>query len=141
MATNSHTPIGSRRGFLHGLVGLPLIGGGVTLIGQPTAVAAPVTDQMMTHYLGFLSREFREVMIEMDRRQIEKSVARCLRENGFVRPGYIEECEARTRDQLSWMDVPDIRSKGQLPVAAPPSSRAALVLSTIGCDWSGGGRS
>lgn len=127
----------SRRGFLTGLTALPLIGGGVTLIGQPTAVAAPVTDQLMIHYLGFISREFRELMVEMDRRQIEKSVAACLHWNGFVRPGYVEECEAHTRERLSWMNVPDLVSKGQLQAAAPPSSRAALVLSTVGCDWNG----
>lgn len=38
----------SRRGFLRGLVSLPLIGGGVTLIGAPTAAATPVTPDLST---------------------------------------------------------------------------------------------
>ncbi|KQP89393.1 hypothetical protein [Methylobacterium sp. Leaf117] len=123
----------SRRGFLSGLAALLLIGGGVSLIGRPTAVAAPVTDQMMTHYLGFISREFRELMVKMDQRHIEKSVAACVRRGDFVRPSYAEECKARTRYQLSWMDFRCLAGEGELPVAAPPSSRAALVLSTVGC--------
>jgi len=36
-----HDP-NTRRGSLCGLTTLPLIGGGVTLIGQPTAAAAPI---------------------------------------------------------------------------------------------------
>ena len=32
-----------RRSFLRQLASLPLIGGGVTLIGKPTAAAVPVT--------------------------------------------------------------------------------------------------
>jgi hypothetical protein len=40
----------SRRGFLRGLTTLPLIGGGITLIGQPTAVAEPVTRELVMNY-------------------------------------------------------------------------------------------
>ncbi len=37
-----------RRGFLRGLATLPLIGGGVTLIGNPTRAAAePVTEDLL----------------------------------------------------------------------------------------------
>ncbi len=39
-----------RRGFLRGLVTLPLIGGGVTLIGNPTAAAEPVTKELLVNY-------------------------------------------------------------------------------------------
>jgi hypothetical protein len=39
MATRDPT---TGRRFLHGLTTLPLVGGGVTLIGQPTAAAVPV---------------------------------------------------------------------------------------------------
>lgn len=34
----------SRRGFLRGLAGLPMIGGGVAIIGSPTAAAVPVNE-------------------------------------------------------------------------------------------------
>ena len=40
----------SRRGFLRGLTTLPLIGGGVALIGAPSAVAEPVTRSMLETY-------------------------------------------------------------------------------------------
>ena len=37
----------ARRGFLRGLAHLLLIGGGVTLIGNPTAAAEPVTEELL----------------------------------------------------------------------------------------------
>jgi len=40
-AGKSATILTERRGFLRALAGLPLIGGGVTLVGAPTAVAEP----------------------------------------------------------------------------------------------------
>jgi len=39
MANRDHTTTHDRRGFLRGLAALPLIGGGVTLIGNPTRAA------------------------------------------------------------------------------------------------------
>jgi len=44
----------NRRGFLRGLASLPLIGGGVTLIGQPTeSTGAPVhvDDVLFTEFV------------------------------------------------------------------------------------------
>jgi hypothetical protein len=41
--TNPNT----RRGFLRGLTAFPLIGGGVTLIGNPTAAAEPVSRDLL----------------------------------------------------------------------------------------------
>ena len=40
-----------RRGFLRGLVLLPRIGGGVTLVGSPTAAAVPVTGDLICSYV------------------------------------------------------------------------------------------
>ena len=51
-----------RRGFLRGLVSLPLIGGGVTLIGSPSAVAAPVTGGTIATYIAWLHFEQRYLM-------------------------------------------------------------------------------
>ena len=48
-----------RRGFLRGLVSLPLIGGGVTLIGSPTAAATPITPGMLATYSAWLEYERR----------------------------------------------------------------------------------
>ena len=39
-----------RRAFLRGLASLPLIGGGLTLIGNATAAAVPVTRELMHGY-------------------------------------------------------------------------------------------
>jgi hypothetical protein len=47
-----------RRGFLAQLVKLPLIGGGLSLIGQPQAVAEPVTPGLLEAYRSWLVMEF-----------------------------------------------------------------------------------
>jgi hypothetical protein len=36
-----------RRGFLRGLTALPLVGGGVTLIGNPTKADVPTSDELL----------------------------------------------------------------------------------------------
>ena len=46
-----------RRSFLRGLASLPMIGGGVALIGQPTAAAVPVTDKLLDSYATWLHYE------------------------------------------------------------------------------------
>lgn len=51
----------SRRGFLRGLTTLPLIGGGVALIGSPTAAAVPVTGGTIATYIAWLDAERRYV--------------------------------------------------------------------------------
>ena len=57
-----------RRSFLRGLASLPLIGGGVTLIGNPTAAAVPVTDALHARYTAWLAHEHRAAMKEHARR-------------------------------------------------------------------------
>jgi hypothetical protein len=46
-----------RRGFLRRLCGLPLICGGLSFIGAPSAVAEPVTAGLMNAYDRFLAAE------------------------------------------------------------------------------------
>lgn len=46
-----------RRGFLGGLTTLPLIGGRVALVGQPTAAAEPITFELLEHYKSYLYAE------------------------------------------------------------------------------------
>ena len=48
-----------RRTFLGQLAGLPLIGGSVALIDQPTAVAEPITTPMLLQYANWLFYERR----------------------------------------------------------------------------------
>ena len=46
-----------RRAFLRGLATLPLIGGSVALIGNPTAAAVPATPELLADYADFLGLE------------------------------------------------------------------------------------
>ena len=101
-----------RRGFLRQLAGLPLIGGGVTLIGQPLAVAEPVTEKLMREYADWLVYEHPGVMEEL----------------GTDGGRAWQACFGAA---FSWHR----RHAPIGPIVAPPSTRAALVLSAVGCDW------
>ena len=104
----------SRRGFLRGLTTLPLIGGGVTLIGAPTAVAEPVTPALLVEYETWLACEALAVSREL-------------------RPNYpLGTLTTLYTPAWEWHEA----QKGSLP----PSTRAALVLATVGCDWRRDGR-
>src|ERR687886_251693 len=58
-----HDP-NTRRAFLRGLASLPLIGGGVTLIGNPTRAAEPVTPDLLEAYASWLFYERRFLRFE-----------------------------------------------------------------------------
>lgn len=128
--------LSARRGFLRGLVSLPLVGGGVTLIGQPTAVAEPTTDALLDAYVALLAHEHRAALAERTIRQAERVVADGLaagRTDG--RPEWLDEVRGwATRDApMYWF--PDAPAVERVVTSAPPSSRAALVLSAVGHDW------
>lgn len=99
----------SRRGFLRDLVGLPLIGGGLTIIGAPSAVALEPTPLTMRTYLTWLQRERARTMAEMF-------------------PGCREPFGVEVSNPGWWWH----EAKEGL-AALPPSSRACLVLSAVGC--------
>jgi len=107
----------SRRGFLRGLTTLPLIGGGVTLIGQPTAVAEPVSDQLIASYMEWLHMERRMLCREVW--PGEPRADRYIPQNTGASSYHVP-------DGVDWRSLPR------------PSTRAALVLSAVGCDWKGG---
>ncbi|GJE00013.1 hypothetical protein [Methylobacterium isbiliense] len=103
-----------RRGFLRGLVTLPLVGGGITLIGAPTGVAEPASDWLLQNYSTWIERERRRV-------------AEVLGAGGAVQILYGPASD--------WFDQ---------ELATPPeeirtrvATRAAVVLSAVGCDWRG----
>src|SRR4051812_4964072 len=104
-----HDP-NTRRSFLRGLTTLPLIGGGVTLIGKPTATAVPVTPELLDAYNEWLFVERRMLCIE----QYGKQGGR----EGFV--------PANTGAHL--FHFPPFE-RGGWKVTPNPSTRAALVLS------------
>lgn len=116
----------SRRGFLRGLTTLPLIGGSVALIGAPSAVAEPVTDALLGEYADWLVYEHGSLMREL---------------HGQDNPRAASEWQPRFGRAFDWQ-----RARGPFRKSTPdgqtigdgvsfPSMRAALVLSTVGCNW------
>ena len=113
-----------RRSFLRGLASLPLIGGGMTLIGNPTAAAVPATPELMNRYRAWLAREWRQASVE---HQI------------LLYPEHF----AAKPDLFTWDFVPT----GFIPndavahanvTGSSAASRAAVVLSAAGCSITGG---
>jgi hypothetical protein len=118
----------ARRGFLCGLAALPLIGGGVALWGRPVAAAAPVTLPLMQRYRDFLSRELLTAVAEIDMLQA---------------PWRHFGPEAQERWRLAEVGsfvnrippvafVCDEGPATRAVASAPPSTRAAVVLSAAG---------
>lgn len=112
-----------RRLFLRALAALPFVGGGVAIVGAPEAVAEPVTKQMLREYHDWLMYERFMVAQELEDDEPNRfgpqsqfgSAWRWHRERGPIR-----------------------QSESGLPLGdgvSFPSTRAALVLSAVGCDW------
>ena len=109
-----------RRTFLRGLASLPLIGGGVTLIGNPTAAAVPVTPALLERYSEWLAIEYGETIVEQD---AMTNPARAALAMQWRR----EWC----RDNRTLNPYPDSDRFVAAPLL-PPSFRAAVVLSAVG---------
>lgn len=125
----------SRRGFLRSLTSLPLIGGGLAIVGAPSAVAEPITDELLDNYLAFLAHEHREALVERERRSAERAEADQISKGRAYYEGYaasVAEQMRRSPNMLWFPDDPGIKRTVQ---AAFPSTRAALVLSAVGLDW------
>ena len=117
-----------RRSFLRGLASLPLIGGGVTLIGNPTAAAVPVTPDLMQSYKSWLRMEHRMLSWEMVDYDIERGK---VMERTFIHdtPG----------DEYHWQwSHRGYQGPAGWRGAPQPSGRAAVVLSAVGCPLKGG---
>ena len=54
-----------RRAFLRSLATLPLIGGSIAILGQPTAAAVPVTDGLLRNYEAWLAWERFQLQTEI----------------------------------------------------------------------------
>lgn len=134
-----------RRGFLRQLAALPLVGGGVTLIGQPTAVAEPITRGLLAQYWNWLFYERRLLCIEMagDCRDRKRWLEAC--------GGRVDFIINDASDQVAMMDPrvwpadaagPGARwpefhfpHPGNWTDVPKPSSRAAVVMAASGFDW------
>ena len=109
-----------RRFFLRGLASLPLIGGSVAILGQPTAAAVPVTTDLLDRYSDWLETELGETLIELAPR---------------LQP---EHAEFVTRWRRDWcrtngtLNPYPERRRFDVAPARPPSTRAAVILSTAG---------
>ena len=117
----------NRRTFLRGLATLPLIGGSVSLIGRPTAAAVPVTDDLLHSYKGWLRNEHYMLCHELVGYDI--AAARAMHKGFYSSPG------------LDWhfnWPNPGHQLAGW-PDAPQPSTRAAVVLSAVGCPLKDGG--
>ncbi len=112
-----------RRGLLRGLATLPLIGGSVALIGNPTKAAVPVTPELMRSYKSWLFFEHRMASFELAGHDIKR--AHDIEDAGFLggQPGdeWHFQWSAPGRLVAGWPDAPQ------------PSTRAAIVLSAVGC--------
>lgn len=124
-----------RRGFLRQLCHLPLIGGGIGLIGAPSAVAEPITTGLLDAYDRFLAgerdllgKEMREPGMPMGRiwpdPSDELAILRWARE-------IVTEHERIKQELAARWAVTETMPVFRLPA----STRAALVLSAVGCDW------
>ena len=118
-----------RRGFLRNLVSLPLIGGGVTLIGNPTRAAEPITEQLLENYNTWLFYERRYLQLERfgpgmgpHGNHTDDAVTISTVKGRFddVRMDFVRMGNDAARFHLG-------------PSSA--SARAAVVLSAVGCDW------
>lgn len=119
----------SRRGFLRGLTTLPLIGGGVALIGAPSAVAEPITHELLDSYDAWLEYERR--WLQWERHRGRDPVMR------FNLP-FIGQISGQDR-AFDYVPVANGGAQFHGNDEPPASSRAALVLSTVGCEWKGRG--
>ena len=114
----------NRRGFLSQLAMLPLVGGGLNLIGSPTAVAEPVTPDVIEAYKTWLALEFRFLTWQMaDDPFFIESYRNC----------HAADADRKTRSEsisaYEWCVGDSARRHDE------PYTRAALVLSAVGCDW------
>jgi hypothetical protein len=118
-----------RRGFLRSLAALPLIGGSVALIGSPTAAAVATTPDMIEAYKTWLNMELRFLAWEMagDPTFIER----------YRHDPAVDGDRVQLSDRIgrSLMFVGDSGHYHFDEAGTAPSTRAALVLSAVGCDW------
>jgi hypothetical protein len=150
-----------RRGFLRQLCTLPMLGGGVALLGAPTAVAEPVTPDLVDAYRRWLELEHYLLMEEMPKpsfiaRAASRSIERLSAEGHYPdhdairraeeRVAKIEtdfiarHCHFRARANLgaTVFESPVDRyylTPGMEIISPPASSRAALVMSAAGVNW------
>lgn len=111
-----------RRSFLRGLATLPLIGGSVALVGEPSAAAVPVTDELMFSYKSWLHMEHRMVSHELAGHDLKRACAieACFPAGNAGYRWHMQWARPGARGPAGWIDAPQ------------PSTRAAVILSAAG---------
>ena len=115
-----------RRTFLRGLASLPLIGGSLAILGQPTAAAVPVTPAIIDRYVAWLAAEHAEAQDEREEIHHPQEL------------GYAQFRREWVRQPMFWF--PDDAVAQAAVRATRPSSRAAVILSAAGVPISESGR-
>ncbi len=119
MAALTLSTTAPRRGFLRALAMLPLIGGGITLLGAPSAAAVPTTCALLRRYQSFLCRENLATLAEI---QIV---------DGFSAGFDLSRLETYLNRVPMCMIGDDAGAEAIVNTSAP-STRAAVVLSAAG---------
>jgi hypothetical protein len=114
----------SRRSFLRGLTQLPLIGGGVSLIGNPVRADVPITKDLLDSYDAWLDAERRWLQWERYRNLDHYNAT-------AIHP-FIDRLNGGNYD---YVPLANGGTRFHGLDRAPASTRAAIVLSAIGCDW------
>ena len=118
----------SRRAFLQSLATLPLIGGSVALIGRPTAVAAGPSYELLDSYKTWLENERRFLSWEMAHDPAVQAKWQCYPQ---THDAIVELSRHIDKTTCTMSPAWDYHPSE----AGSPSTRAALVLSAVGCDW------
>jgi hypothetical protein len=124
-----------RRGILRQLVLLPMLGGGVALLGAPTAVAEPVTTGLLDAYHTFLRGELN--LLEQERpRELYELYEPCpkVAMDDPIYLSWAEEVIAAHEERMRECNARRLRTMAMPVFRAQASSRAALVLSAVGVD-------
>jgi hypothetical protein len=145
-----------RRGFLRQLCHLPLIGGGIALLGAPTAVAMPVTPDLREAYRRWLWLEHallldecphppqilqrqKPSMVGWDDSNIREYLGAEQRLAQIETDFRAECCNFRFRSGFTAEDPSPVDrfflNRDRAIVSPPASTRAALVMSAVGCEW------
>ena len=116
-----------RRTFLRGLATLPLIGGSVAVIGNPTRAAVPITDALLSRYDRWLDLERSRLRFEMFSRW------------SYMAPEHPIEVIFYDRRTDKAFNQHAIEMPGVDFDHTGASGRAAVVLSAVGCPLAGEG--
>lgn len=115
-------------GILRRLTTLPLVGGSVALIGNPTAVDLEPTPVMLEAYSAWLNFELMHLNASIHPPTLDGGVSMAVAMRNDGAKFHLREMAASPSCST---DAPWER----LGLAA--RHRAALVLSTVGCGWEG----